>query len=110
VKINGQELQRRRRLNRYLRAHILRCSEQQGADMLKSVFPQANIEVGQTGSCPRCGNLVSCTCSIAKKHAADCCYRKAAELPFELACEHGFQACPVCDPCACSIGVVGGVR
>lgn len=52
-------------------------------------------------ACPKCGNLVACTCTIAKKHKKGCRYRIAAELSFELACPHGLQACPKCDPCDC---------
>jgi hypothetical protein len=56
-----------------------------------------NVEVG----CPKCGNLATCTCPVEKQHAEGCRYRTAACLSIELACEHGFQACPICDPCTC---------
>lgn len=52
--------------------------------------------------CPGgCGNIVSCTCWIEEQHAKGCRYRIAATMPFELACDHGYQACPACDPCTC---------
>lgn len=57
--------------------------------------------------CKKCGNLVSCTCGISATHKATCRFRRAAALPFELACEHGYQACPICDPCECGIAVEG---
>lgn len=59
-------------------------------------FEEPEVYIG----CP-CGNLVSCTCQIETQHAKNCRYRRAATLPFDLECEHGFQACPVCDPCTC---------
>lgn len=55
-------------------------------------------------ACPVCGNLASCTCDVAAKHKPDCRFRRAAELSVELACAHGFQACPQCDPCTCGAG------
>lgn len=51
--------------------------------------------------CGRCGNLVSCVCRIKEQHAEGCRYRRAACLSVELACDHGLQACPLCDPCDC---------
>lgn len=61
-------------------------------------------------SCRRCGNLVACTCDLAKSHKAGCDYLRAATLGLELACEHGFQACPKCDPCTCGVDGLRGVR
>lgn len=40
-------------------------------------------------------------CDIRKEHKKRCRYRRAAELSVELACDHGAQACPTCDPCTC---------
>ena len=62
-------------------------------------------------ACPDCGNLCGCTCQIERDHRPECRYRKAAMLSVELACDHGFQACPECDPCCCDLGeVLEGVR
>lgn len=55
-------------------------------------------------ACPGCGNLVECTCDAEKKHKEDCRYLAAMRLSVELECEHGFQACPECDPCDCGAG------
>ena len=51
-------------------------------------------------SCKGCG-YVTCVCNVRVAHRKGCRFRRAAELTFELACEHGFQACPKCDPCDC---------
>lgn len=51
--------------------------------------------------CQKCGNLVNCTCSLHERHTEKCQFIMAASLPFELSCEHGFQACPTCDACDC---------
>lgn len=63
-----------------------------------------------TLGCAVCGNLVSCTCGIERTHAGDCRYARAARLSVEIACKHGFQACPICDPCTCGVGATQGVR
>ncbi len=61
--------------------------------------------------CEKCGNLGSCTCAVEKNHLKNCRFRKAATLSVELACEHGFQACPKCDPCHCpGVSVPQGLR
>lgn len=63
------------------------------------------------GSCMRCDNLVSCTCRIRKAHKKGCRYRRAADLSVEIPCDHGFQACPKCDPCDCgSTAKLQGIR
>lgn len=52
--------------------------------------------------CPVCKNLVYCTCQILREHERGCRYRRAAALSVEIACDHGLQACPQCDPCTCN--------
>ena len=61
-------------------------------------------------ACAGCGNFCTCTCSIEKKHKKSCRYRVAASLSVELACDHGLQACPECDPCDCGAGAEVPVR
>jgi hypothetical protein len=61
-----------------------------------------------TGGCTRCDNLCSCTCRIQREHTKKCRYRIAACLSVELECEHGLQACPVCDPCTCGAAEANG--
>jgi hypothetical protein len=55
--------------------------------------------------CGKCGLIIeSCVCALREKHMPDCRYLIAASLSVELVCEHGFQACPRCDPCSCGAG------
>ena len=55
--------------------------------------------------CSKCGHLAgSCVCVIRETHDPKCRYRIAAELSIELPCDHGYQACPICDPCTCKAG------
>jgi hypothetical protein len=58
--------------------------------------------------CPGCG-YVTCVCEIRTKHSDGCRFRRAASLSFELECEHGLQACPICDSCDCGAGENRGV-
>lgn len=59
--------------------------------------------------CKKCGYVI-CICEIVEKHREDCRFRIAASLSVELACEHGFQACPICDKCTCGAGQEEGLR
>lgn len=56
-----------------------------------------------------CG-YITCICWVFEKHEEGCRFRRAAALKVELACDHGFQACPECDPCTCGAGEDTGVR
>src|SRR5262245_53527217 len=61
--------------------------------------------------CQVCGVIKeSCICDLKKKHKETCRFLRAARLSFELACDHGFQACPECDPCDCGVGATQGIR
>ena len=60
--------------------------------------------------CPICQMLCGCICATIKKHKAGCLFLRAAKLSVEIACPHGFQACPKCDPCTCGVGEKGGIR
>ncbi len=62
--------------------------------------------------CPTCGIIrEGCVCELQKTHKPGCRFLRAASLSVELACEHGFQACPICDPCDCGAAVpLEGVR
>ncbi len=63
------------------------------------------------GTCPKCRHLVRCICGIKDAHRVLCEYRVAALLSMEIPCTHGFQACPVCDPCKCGLKVkLEGIR
>jgi hypothetical protein len=60
--------------------------------------------------CSVCGNMSQCTCALSVKHKLGCRYLRAAILSVDLPCPHGFQACPICDPCTCGAGEKGGIR
>lgn len=61
--------------------------------------------------CVTCGMIKEgCICATKKRHRKDCAFRRAAEMPVELACEHGFQACPKCDACDCGAGEKKGIQ
>lgn len=59
--------------------------------------------------CSGCGNYCTCTCVLEDKHRPGCRFLMAAMLSVEIACDHGFQACPICDPCDCGAGQTKGV-
>lgn len=59
--------------------------------------------------CATCGNYATCVCELKKKHKRTCRYLRAAMLGIEIECEHGFQACPKCDPCDCGAGATEGI-
>lgn len=60
--------------------------------------------------CSRCG-LINCICGIHRDHRPGCLFLRAASLSIEIACEHGLQACPKCDPCDCGIASeIEGIR
>lgn len=50
--------------------------------------------------CGDCG-FFACVCQLRNRHDKGCKFLRAAVLSVELACEHGYQACPICDPCTC---------
>jgi len=50
--------------------------------------------------CPQCKHFV-CVCSIINRHDKACPYRLAAACSIAIECIHGYDVCPVCDPCTC---------
>ena len=36
------------------------------------------------------------------EHVEGCRRRKAATCAIPIECDHGFDVCPVCDPCTCA--------
>lgn len=66
-----------------------------------------NSETGEiregTVGCDKCGYL-ACVCAIERRHAKDCKFRRAA-TGIAIACEHGRDVCPSCDPCTCGVEV-----
>lgn len=55
---------------------------------------------GYLTECSKCGHL-ACVCQIRKEHEAKCRYRIAAASGVGFECEHGYDCCPICDPCTC---------
>lgn len=51
--------------------------------------------------CDVCGHI-ACVCKIQKIHDEDCKFRVAATCPAAIECDHGYDVCPICDPCTCS--------
>lgn len=49
----------------------------------------------------KCGRI-ACVCRIIKKHSAKCKMRIAATGAIAIECDHGYDCCPICDPCTCS--------
>lgn len=39
---------------------------------------------------------------IAAQHLPGCEFRRVALLPVGIACPHGYEECPTCDPCTCA--------
>lgn len=50
--------------------------------------------------CDVCGHI-ACVCKIQKVHDDDCKFRRAATCPIPIECDHGYDVCPMCDPCTC---------
>jgi hypothetical protein len=47
-----------------------------------------------------CG-MLSCVCHLTAGHAKECRYRISLLCPVGIECEHGWDVCPICDPCTC---------
>lgn len=48
-----------------------------------------------------CGHL-SCICESLKKHTSSCKFLAAVKCPIGIECPHGYDVCPLCDPCTCN--------
>lgn len=44
---------------------------------------------------------IACVCDVVAAHRAGCSYLVAVMCAVPIECEHGFDACPKCDPCDC---------
>ena len=44
---------------------------------------------------------IACVCNIKARHKKDCKFRKAATCAVGIECDHGYDVCPICDPCNC---------
>ena len=56
---------------------------------------------GRIEACSTCGHF-ACVCDVKAEHMADCKYRIARAGSVAIECEHGYDVCPVCDPCTCA--------
>lgn len=46
---------------------------------------------------------IACACTLVAAHHKLCKFRLAVLCPVPIECEpHGFDVCPVCDPCECA--------
>lgn len=51
--------------------------------------------------CETCGHI-ACVCDVIRDHPnPDCRFRRSTTCPIPVACDHGFDVCPECDPCTC---------
>lgn len=57
-------------------------------------------EFQMSTGCPTCGFL-ECVCGIIATHEEDCKFRRAVTCFVPIDCEHGYDVCPLCDPCTC---------
>ena len=64
--------------------------------------PSVETMMTQTpgSACLVCGHF-ACVCEIRRKHDEACRYRRAAAGSVAIECEHGYDVCPICDPCTC---------
>ena len=44
---------------------------------------------------------IDCICNVKDSHDSDCKFRRAIQCPVAIECDHGYDVCPVCDPCTC---------
>lgn len=50
--------------------------------------------------CKKCG-YISCVCRVRETHEDGCRLRISMECPVGVACDHGYDVCPICDKCTC---------
>ena len=59
--------------------------------------------------CAKCGHI-ECICAIKEQHDANCRFRISASCAVPVECEHGYDVCPICDPCTCRSEVASEVQ
>ena len=47
-----------------------------------------------------CG-FINCICGFKTNHKPTCKFRKAIACRVPIECKHGYDVCPICDPCTC---------
>lgn len=50
--------------------------------------------------CKSCGHI-NCICRVRAAHKSSCKYRIAKTASVGIECGHGYDVCPICDPCDC---------
>lgn len=65
--------------------------------------------------CLQCGHIMTTdrpceACGIRRMHRRRCKFRRAAAGAVGIECEHGYDVCPICDPCTCREGERGRMR
>ena len=50
--------------------------------------------------CPDCKHF-ACVCKVINEHKQDCKFRIATAGSVAIECDHGYDVCPICDPCTC---------
>ncbi len=63
-------------------------------------MPIQKNDFHQPLGCKTCKHI-ACVCNIQKNHGEACRFRIAATCPAGIACDHGRDVCPICDPCTC---------
>jgi hypothetical protein len=51
-------------------------------------------------ACETCRHF-ACVCDLRARHDEKCPFLLAAAGAVGLACQHGHDVCPICDPCTC---------
>jgi hypothetical protein len=52
-------------------------------------------------NCRRC-TRIACVCAVLAAHEEQCALRRATTGAVAIACDHGRDVCPLCDPCTCA--------
>jgi hypothetical protein len=70
----------------------------QGNQPMNSIVSAEDFKIKL--GCAVCGHI-ACVCVIQDRHKANCRFRISATCPVGIECDHGYDVCPICDPCDC---------
>lgn len=70
--------------------------------MVEAVLKKAGLDVRyeKIEACPTCKHF-ACVCKTLEEHHEACLFRGAVTCAIGIECEHGYDVCPICDPCTC---------